>query len=75
MAYYVTDEGEVLGFKIKHPMQIELSNGVVLPDPPPNGRMFAIERSARKYANLLKELGNREEAARVHLAWVRQGSP
>lgn len=75
MAFYVTDDGELLTFRIKQPMQLELSNGVILPDPPPNGRMFAVERSAQKYADLLKELGNRDEATKVHLAWIRQGAP
>ena len=75
MAYYVDGEGEVFTFRIKQPMKIELSNGVVLNDPPP-GRMFAVERSAKKYARLLKEEnGNAVIAAQRHQEWVRNGSP
>lgn len=75
MPYYVDDSGELFSFKIKHPMQLELSNGSIVPDPPPNGRMFAVERSAKKYAELLKRLGNKVEAAAEHSKWIREGSP
>ena len=73
MPFYVSDEGELFVFKIKHPMQLELSNGVILPDPPPNGQMFAVERSARKYAELIKDLKDVKLAKEAHTAWVRGG--
>ena len=74
MPFYVDGDGKVFTFRIKQPMKIELDNGAVLDDPPP-GRMFAVERSARKYAELLRNLEDPTEAAAEHQKWVRKGSP
>lgn len=71
MAYYVSKEGEVFTFRVNGPRSIKLSNGAVLPDPPP-GKMFATEISANKYAELIRDHGL-EEGAKRHLEWVRHG--
>lgn len=73
MAFYVSNEGELFGFKVLYRNKLELSNGAVIPDPPP-GELFATEKSAKKYAALVKELGNPSTAKTAHSEWVRQGA-
>jgi hypothetical protein len=74
MAYYVDRDGEVLRYRMGPCFTIELSNGAVLSDPPP-GQMFATEKAALKYSDLLKELGDVEAAKASHAEWVRKGAP
>ena len=69
--YYVSETGEVFTFEIYSPTEIKLSNGVILQD---NSyvSLFATEISARKYAALVKELGDARKAKEAHFTWVRQ---
>lgn len=72
MAYYVSNEGEVLTFRMGSPKTILLSNGVEIPDPPTDGQLFATEVSANKMAELIRDHGL-EEAKKRHKEWVRHG--
>lgn len=71
--YYVSREGAIRLGQVHGPNTIKLATGEVLPDPPP-GRMFATEKSASKFSELVKELGDFEAALRAHAEWVREGA-
>jgi hypothetical protein len=74
MAYYVDRDGVVLQYRLGPCHTLELSNGAIVNDPPP-GQMFATEKAAQKYSDLLKELGDVEKAKAAHAEWVRKGAP
>jgi len=69
--YYVSREGTIRLGRVHGPNEIKLATGEVLPDPPP-GEMFATEKSASRFSELVKELGDFEAAKKAHIEWVRR---
>lgn len=69
MAYYVDNDGSIHQYRVGPCFTIELDNGTVLADPPP-GEMFATEVSAKKYSDLIHELGSARAAKEAHREWL-----
>jgi hypothetical protein len=69
--YYVSRDGTIRLGKVHGPATIKLATGEVLPDPPPDGEMFATEEAAQKFSELVKQTdGDLSLARAFHREWL-----